>query len=104
MLNAGLNFRFIPSFDECDNAACEAQRAEDADPPIRRPISSYFAMDIFAGATFESFLGQTDVTIGMNNVTDAEPPYIINGFLAESDAATYDYMGRYFYFRLGQRF
>ena len=33
----------------------------------------------------------------MNNVFDAGRPYVANGFLAGSDASTYDYLGRYFY-------
>jgi outer membrane receptor protein involved in Fe transport len=38
--------------------------------------------------------------LGVNNLFDVAPAVVANGFLASSDAATYDYMGRYFYVRL----
>jgi hypothetical protein len=60
-------------------------------------------MDAFVGVNWVYPFGSTSVTVGINNVTDATPPYIANGFLAESDAATYDYAGRSFYLRLTQR-
>ena len=40
------------------------------------------------------------ITIGINNVFDAAPAVIFNGFLGTSDASTYDYLGRYMYIRL----
>ena len=100
-LNAGANFRFIPGFEECEGA-CSVQDAS-ATPPSR-DVKPYFYMDLFAGVNFDSPLGDTALTLGINNVTDATPPFIANGFLAESDAATYDYIGRQFYARLTQTF
>jgi hypothetical protein len=60
-------------------------------------------MDVFAGVNLLFPFGTTSLTVGINNVTDVTPPYIANGFLAESDAATYDYAGRSFYLRLTQQ-
>ncbi len=107
-LNAGMNFRFIPGIVECgaggSNVPCESERAPGAAPPVERPVDDYFYMDIFAGVDVESPFGQTNLTVGINNLTDATPPFIADGFLAESDARLYDYVGRQFYARLSQRF
>jgi len=99
--NAGVNFRYLPSFDECEGGPCNVDSVE---PPIQRAIDDYYYMDVFAGIDLVYPFGSTSFTVGINNVTDATPPYIANGFLAESDAATYDYAGRSFYLRLTQRF
>jgi iron complex outermembrane recepter protein len=37
-------------------------------------------------------------------VMNRNPPLIYIGFQADSDAATYDYMGRFFYARMSQLF
>ena len=52
----------------------------------------------------EDKAGTTRFTVGVNNVTDQRPPLIYIGFAGDSDASTYDYMGRYFYARLSQLF
>jgi iron complex outermembrane receptor protein len=97
--NAGVNFRYLPSFDECEGGPCNVNSAER---PIQRTVDDYFYMDVFAGVNLFFPFGTTRLTVGMNNVTDVIPPYIANGFLAQSDAATYDYAGRSFYLRLTQ--
>jgi iron complex outermembrane receptor protein len=97
--NAGVNFRYLPSFDECEGGPCNVNSAER---PIQRTIDDYFYMDVFAGVDLLFPFGTTRLTVGINNLTDAIPPYIANGFLAQSDAATYDYAGRSFYLRLTQ--
>jgi outer membrane receptor protein involved in Fe transport len=51
-----------------------------------------------------SGLGNTGVAVGVNNVFNTDPAVVYNGFLASSDAATYDYMGRYYYARLTHNF
>jgi iron complex outermembrane receptor protein len=98
--NAGVNFRYLPSFDECEGGPCNVNGAER---PIQRTVDDYFYMDVFAGVNLPFSFGTTSLTVGINNVTDVTPPYIANGFLAESDAATYDYAGRSFYLRLTQQ-
>ncbi len=58
------------------------------------------AMQTRGGA---SEVGEFDViAAGVNNVFDANPARVYNGSQAQSDASTYDYMGRYFYLRLTQ--
>jgi outer membrane receptor protein involved in Fe transport len=98
--NAGVNFRYLPSFDECEGGPCNINSPVR---PIQREVDAYFYMDVFAGVDLLFPFGTTSLTVGINNLTDAVPPYIANGFLAESDAATYDYAGRSFYLRLTQQ-
>ncbi len=108
-LNAGMNFRYLPSITECgfrgpgagSNGACNAEGATD---PVERETDDYFYMDIYAGVNVDTVLGNTSLTLGINNLTDTTPPFIANGFLAESDNRAYDYVGRQYYFRLSQRF
>jgi iron complex outermembrane recepter protein len=97
--NAGVNFRYLPSFEECEGGPCNVNSIER---PIQRTVDDYFYIDVFAGVNLLFPFGTTRLTVGVNNVTDAIPPYIANGFLAQSDAATYDYAGRSFYLRLTQ--
>jgi outer membrane receptor protein involved in Fe transport len=60
--------------------------------------------DLFVGYNIKWLAGATALTVGVNNITDQDPPLIYSGFLANSDAATYDYLGRYFYSRLTHTF
>jgi hypothetical protein len=44
------------------------------------------------------------ITVGVNNLNDATPPVIYNGLAFNADESAYDFMGRYFYLRVGERF
>jgi hypothetical protein len=67
-------------------------------------VDSYVAGDLFASYELKSAIGVTTFGAGINNVTDATPGTIYSGFYADSDASTYDFIGRYFYFRMSQLF
>ena len=99
---AGVNVNYTGPIRECDNNSC----AEDANgvAPPSRDVESFVTTDVFASYRVSSPLGVSSLSAGINNVTDAVPPTIYNGFLANSDAAAYDYIGRYFYFRVSQTF
>ena len=92
---AGLNIRFIGPYKECLDNDCN-------DNLPSRNVSSNATADVFASYNFGSSAGKTTVSVGVNNVLDQDPPFLANGFLADSDASTYDYLGRYFYLRLSQ--
>ncbi|HTE52875.1 MAG TPA: TonB-dependent receptor [Kofleriaceae bacterium] len=96
----GVNARYIHSIRECDGNDCAAEGAEMADRKVKANVTG----DAFAQYTLKSPVGQSTLTVGVNNVTNQNPPIIYNGFLATSDAATYDYLGRYFYARFTQLF
>jgi hypothetical protein len=42
--------------------------------------------------------------VGVNNLLNRNPSLIYIGFQGDSDAATYDYFGRFFYARMAQAF
>ena len=54
--------------------------------------------------TWALAFGKTTLQLGVNNVLDAAPPVIYNAAAANSDATTYDFVGRLVYLRLAQRF
>jgi outer membrane receptor protein involved in Fe transport len=48
--------------------------------------------------------GKTSIVVGVNNVFDEKPQYIYSAVLANSDPATYDFVGRFVYTRVQQTF
>jgi len=99
-LGLGANARYIHSFRECDQNDCQQENADMLD----RKVDINVTADAFATYSLKSPFGASTLTIGVNNVTDQEPPVIFNGFLATSDSNTYDFLGRFFYARLTQAF
>lgn len=101
MFNAGTNFRYLPGTQECAGGVCSV---DSATAPISRDVDDYLRMDLFAGFNVSSPLGSTSITVGINNLTDAEPPFVSGGLNANTDPLTYDLAGRTFYGRVSQRF
>jgi len=110
---AGANVRYIGRFRECENNDCQLgtnadgsdRRPEDTDDrPISRDISAHVTADLYGSYTLASPIGNSRLSLGVNNVVDAKPAVIYNGFLGTSDASTYDFLGRYFYARFVQQF
>jgi iron complex outermembrane receptor protein len=97
-LSGGVNMRFINGFKECENNDCQIQ--EDAPAPISRMVHDYYTFDANVAYDFQAAAGNAGVQLGVNNLFNTKPAMVANGFLASSDAATYDYLGRYFYLRL----
>jgi iron complex outermembrane recepter protein len=92
--------RWVGSFRECEDNARQ-QTDPTAPPPRTRDIDGYAAADLNLGYKLGHAGGSaTNFSLGVNNLFDATPAYIVNGFTAASDATAYDYMGRYFYLRL----
>ncbi len=108
-LSAGLNVRYINAFKECEDSNCAVDEGDPDDPmddvvPLSRKIDMNITADLFFGYTAKSTAGTTSLTVGVNNITDQDPPLIYSGFLGNSDASTYDFLGRYFYTRLTHNF
>jgi len=100
-LAAGVNMRFINGFKECENNDCQIDSTEaDAAQPISRMVQDYYTFDANVSYDLELKSGTAGAQFGVNNLLNAKPVLVANGFLASSDASTYDYMGRYFYLRL----
>ena len=99
-VGAGFNVRYLGTFSECEGDDCNDNNAPDQ----RRDVGAYAAGDLFVDYTLKSPAGQTRIAVGVNNITDAQPKIIYNGAALNSDESAYDFIGRYFYFRLSQLF
>jgi len=97
-IDAGLNFRFVDSYKECDGDNCNDSTNG------RREVAKYATGDLFVDYMLKSTQGTTRVTVGMNNVIDAKPPIIYNGAALNADESIYDFLGRQVYIRLSQLF
>jgi outer membrane receptor protein involved in Fe transport len=93
---AGANLRYVDNFRECEDNDCTGDN-------ISRSVGSYATVDLLGSYNLGSSIGGTKLSVGVNNLLDAKPVKIYNGFLATSDASTYDFLGRYFYVRLSHR-
>ncbi|HEY8539288.1 MAG TPA: TonB-dependent receptor [Steroidobacteraceae bacterium] len=91
--SAGINATFLPSIDD----------VTFGDPPFK--VDSYRAFDLRFGYDFDQ-IGAPGLRlgIGINNVTDEEPPYIESESNQNRDINTYDPIGRFYYAELSYRF
>ena len=108
---AGAVGRYVGNFKECANPGdpTTAQGGlcaidNTTSNPIARQIGHYTQLDIHLGYTLANPIGKTSFFAGVSNVLDQAPPYIYSANLANSDPATYDYLGRYFYGRVSHAF
>jgi outer membrane receptor protein involved in Fe transport len=97
-LGGGFNFRFVDSYQECDNDDCNDSTN------LRRDVPKYATGDLYLDYGVKTGQGTTRVTVGVNNVANVQPPIIYNGAALNSDESAYDFMGRQFYVRLSQLF
>jgi hypothetical protein len=96
-IGAGMNLRFIGSYKECDNDDCN-------DPTNgSHNVPKYVNADLFVDYSMKTSSGTTRFTFGINNVANATPP-VLYAPTPNSDPSAYDFMGRYFYVRMGQLF
>lgn len=109
-MGAGLTLRYIGVFKECEDGDCrfalsdEAQQAaESGSEPNARDVSSMLLTDLSMNYVLDTTAGESKITLGVQNLMNSDPPFIATGFLANSDAATYNFYGRYFYARFEQR-
>jgi outer membrane receptor protein involved in Fe transport len=116
-LDVGVNTRFFSAFHECgtrtglfNGTSTCYDRQQPGDVGVNsitsRGVSAYNAWDLFLSYGFKNFAGRTTVAAGVNNIFNAQPPTIYNGFLAASDPTAYAdaYLGRFFYGRVAQSF
>jgi iron complex outermembrane recepter protein len=96
-LGGGVNVRFVGTFKECDQNNCNGGAPS-------RDVARWYKADLHGSYAVKTAAGTTTLTVGVNNVLDQNPPLIYIGFQGDSDAATYDYMGRFFYARMSQLF
>jgi outer membrane receptor protein involved in Fe transport len=99
--SAGLALRYVGSYKECAGNNCNSDHnlAEAS-----RDVGRYIKIDLFGGYQVRSAAGKTTLQVGINNLFDANPPVVYNAAAANSDATTYDFVGRMAYVRLSQQF
>lgn len=93
----GFILRYIGSYKECASDDCNLAGSAS------REVSQYAKLDLFGTYDF-SWMGKTRLQLGVNNIGNATPPLIYNAPANNSDAATYDFMGRMFYVRIAEHF
>jgi iron complex outermembrane recepter protein len=98
--SGGFTLRYVGKYEECAGNNCN----NDPNLAAARDVDRYFKLDLFGGYDFRSGLGKTTLQLGVNNLFDATPPMVYNAAAANSDAATYDFIGRMAYVRLSQLF
>jgi iron complex outermembrane recepter protein len=96
-VGTGFNVRYVGKLKECDQNNCNGGAPS-------RNIGYWYKVDLYSSYAVKSKAGTTTLSVGVNNLLDRNPPLIYIGFQADSDAPTYDYMGRFFYARLSQLF
>ena len=109
--NAGIIGHYVASFTECSNPY-EADTAQGGFcnltdgtmNPLSRSVHPYVQFDLHAGYMLKSNFGKTGIYAGISNLFDRSPPYVFSAALANSDPATYDYLGRYVYGRIQHTF
>lgn len=75
--------------------------ADDTFPDMWAEVDSMVYHDISAQYNFPT---GTVVSVGVENVTDEEPPYIENAFNASTDESNYRLFGRGYFVKLSQKF
>lgn len=102
-LNAGLvwsidsfeltyNMNYISSLEE---KIPQTTQTRTIDPWITHDLQLSYQIPIQAGL---------QITLGVDNLLDEEPPFASAAFNDSFDSRTYDLKGRFWYFRLGQSF
>jgi outer membrane receptor protein involved in Fe transport len=101
-VGAGLSTRFIGAFDECGDPAGDFSGGGLCyqDATFRRHVSAQATFDAGVSYALASAAGRTTFRAGVQNVFDAKPAVIYNGFLAATDPTTYDVAGRFVYLRV----
>jgi len=99
--SGGFTLRFVGSYQECAGNDCNSDHNLAV---ASRDVDRYFKLDLFGGYEVRSRAGRTTLQVGVNNLFDATPPVVYNAPAANSDATTYDFVGRMVYLRLSQLF
>jgi outer membrane receptor protein involved in Fe transport len=99
--SAGFLLRYVGSYKECAGDDCNTPHNLAA---ASRDVDRYVKLDLFGGYDFPTWLGRATLQVGINNAFDAAPPVVYNAPAANSDATTYDFVGRMVYLRMSQLF
>ncbi len=105
-LFAGARWRFVGGFTECGNSDGDSAGGLCYDNPnaaiYQRSVDFYHVTDLFVSYNLKTSIGKTSFGVGVNNLFDAKPSVIYSAFSAQADPSLYDWVGQYWYFRIGQ--
>jgi len=112
--NAGVHTRYVGGFDECAPASGSTATGagfcadHNADPKTGVPypvhhVSSNTTVDLSASYALQSAIGTTAFAAGVRNVFDSKPPAVYDSLLTYADPS-YDFVGRYVWGRIEQKF
>ena len=90
----------IGPWHECESDDCSVMGAPSRD------IGVYATVGLQLSRQLRWSMGTADVSVGVLNLLDANPPNVYGGANGGtvSDPVMYDYLGRYLYARLRQTF
>lgn len=107
-----INARYIPEVDDIGfmhPSVGEAEHGFTVDGS-EWTVDEYYAIDmqlayeIGKHRTDKRWYDRTRLAIGVNNITDEDPPIIASSFEDNTDKSTYDILGRFVYFELSKKF
>ena len=101
-LTLNVNARYIPEVDVWFGSDFTV----DGSPWT---VESWYAIDLqlayqFRDDRYPTWLKGLRLAVGVNNVTDNEPPLIASSFEDNTDKSTYDIIGRFVYFEVSKKF
>jgi outer membrane receptor protein involved in Fe transport len=105
---ANLTWHFVSSFKECGTPTSAGTDSASTgglcfiDSSNARTVGMWNSFDLSASYKLKSSFGTTTFAAGVNNLFYAIPPTIYSNGTYVSDPSAYDFMGRYFWIRLGQ--
>jgi len=109
---ASIANHYIGGFKECDGAnsgnpaglfANTGGQCYQNPTGQSRTVSAYDTTDIYVAYNLKTTVGTTLFGFGINNIFNQAPPFVYTAFSAQTDPG-YDWVGTFFYFRLGQSF
>ncbi len=103
-----VNARYIPETEAAFSEFFTLPADPDTGLGPKWTVDSWYSIDMQLAYNFRerypSWLNGVRVAIGVNNVTDNEPPLIATAFEDNTDKATYDIIGRFIYFEVSKKF
>lgn len=107
-----VNARYIPEVDDLGtmHPAVGAEANDFTIDGSEWTINDYYAIDmqlayeIGKSREDKRWYDRTRLALGVNNITDEDPPVIASSFEDNTDKSTYDILGRFVYFELSKKF
>jgi hypothetical protein len=106
-----VNARFIPETEAWGSEYFTVPVNEETGLGKVWTVDSWYSIDMQLAYEFgrskvegRKWYDGTRLAVGVNNVTDNEPPLIASAFEDNTDKSTYDIIGRFIYFEVSKKF